>query len=69
MFSKINIIQGLDTKECNVLQLKTYRTLIEFHIVGYLSAFCFNYFKPLDPVSESIAHDGSVQLNSSKFAI
>lgn len=69
MFSKINIIQGLDTKECNVLQLKTYRTLIESHIVGYLSTFCFNYFKPLDQVSEPIAHDGSVQLNSSKFTI
>lgn len=69
MFSKINIIQELDTKECNVLQLKTYQTLIESHIVGYLSTFCFNYFKPLDQVSETIAHDDSVQLNSSKFTI
>lgn len=39
MFLKINIIEVLDTKECNVLKLKTCHTLIESHIVGYLSTF------------------------------
>lgn len=69
MFLKINIIEGLDTKECNVLKLKTCSTLIESHIVEYLSTFGFNHFKPLYQVAEPITHINPVQLNFSTFAI
>lgn len=69
LFSKINIIEGLDIKECNVLKLKPCCTLLESHTVGYVSMFCFNHFDPLDQVSEPIAYVSSVHLNSSKFTI
>lgn len=69
MFLKINIIKGLDTKECNVLKLKTCHILIESHIFGYLSIFYFNHFKPLEQAAEPVAHVSSVQLNSSEFTI
>lgn len=67
MFLKISIIEGLHTKECDVLKLKTCCTLTESHVVGYLSTFCFNDLKPFHQVVEPVAHVSSVQLNSSKF--
>lgn len=75
MFLKINIIEGLDTKACNVLKLKTCRTLIESHIVGYLSTFGFHHFEPFYQGTEPGAHVNSVQRNPNhsqselKFAI
>jgi hypothetical protein len=67
MFLKINIIEGLDTKECNVLKLKTCHTLAEPHIVWYLPTFCFSHFKPLYQIAKPVAHANSAQLNSKEF--
>lgn len=39
MFLKINIIEGLDTNECNVFKFKTCHTLIKSPIVGHLLTF------------------------------
>ena len=69
MFLKINIIEGIDTNECNVLKFKACHTMIESPIVGYLLIFCFNHFKLLYQVAEPVAPVNSVQLNSSKSII